>query len=262
MKKKAQGRDTDREAARPGAPAAGSNLAGHALYLDIDGTVLDIAETPDATEVPDFVVPLLAQLGRKVDGAIAFVSGRPIAAIDTLFRPLKLAAVGVHGGEIRMPDGQLIADQRLSSQLQAVEPLLQRAMQQIPGAALENKQCVIALHYRRAPQRGREVLNAAELVVGSLGSEFALSLGKCVVEIRARHLTKGAGLRQLMEQPPFRGRVPIFAGDDTSDEDAFEVVNRLGGISVRVGEVGPTAARYRLADPQQLRGWLLEMAQS
>jgi trehalose 6-phosphate phosphatase len=127
---------------------------------------------------------------------------------------------------------------------------------------LENKQCALALHYRRAPQRGREVLNAAELVAGSLGGEFALSLGKCVVEIRGRHLTKGAALRQLMEQPPFRGRVPIFAGDDTSDEDAFEVVNRLGGISVRVGEGGQTAARYCLSDPQQLHGWLRVMAES
>ncbi len=181
MNQKAEVGDSVREAGAGapalGVPAAGGNLAGHALYLDIDGTLLDIAETPDATQVPDFLVPLLVQLGRKVDGAIAFVSGRPIAAIDRLFRPLKLAAVGVHGGEIRMPDGQLIADQRLSPQLQAVEPLLQQAMQKIPGAALENKQCALALHYRRAPERGREVLNAAELVAGSLGGEFALSLG-------------------------------------------------------------------------------------
>src|SRR5580704_12254528 len=99
VNQKTRARDTNPDPARPGAPAALNSLAGHALYLDIDGTVLEIAETPDATEVPDFVVPLLTQLGRKLDGAIAFVSGRPIAAIDALFQPLKLAAVGVHGGE-------------------------------------------------------------------------------------------------------------------------------------------------------------------
>jgi trehalose 6-phosphate phosphatase len=129
----------------------------------------------------------------------------------------------------------------------------------VPGARLENKRSAVALHYRAVPERGREVLKLAELVVASLGPEFAVLVGKCVVEIRARHLTKGVGIRRLMEQAPFRGRSPIFAGDDVTDEDAFEVVNQLGGISVRVGEPAASAASYRLADPEQLRRWLLEI---
>jgi trehalose 6-phosphate phosphatase len=237
-----------------------SSLAGHALYLDIDGTMLDLAPSPDAVEVPVWMVPLLLRLSRKLDGAVAFVSGRTIAAIDHLFRPLSLSAVGVHGGEIRMPDGEILVDEQLTAELQSVEPLLRETIARIRGVQLENKRSVIALHYRSVPERGREVLKIAELVTGSLGSQFGVLVGKCVVEIRPRHLTKGSGIRRLMERAPFRDRTPIFAGDDTTDEDAFEVVNGLGGISLRVGEVAPTAAKFRLANPDQLRGWLLEVA--
>jgi trehalose 6-phosphate phosphatase len=241
-------------------PTLRSSLAGHALYLDIDGTILDLAPTPDAVEVPVWMVPLLQRLSGKLDGAVAFVSGRTIAAIDQLFRPLTLPAVGVHGGEIRTPTGEIIVDTQLTAELQAAEPLLREAIERIRGVQLENKRSVIALHYRSVPERGREVLKVAELVAGSLGSQFGVLMGKCVVEIRPRHLTKGAAMRRLMERAPFRDRTPIFAGDDSTDEDAFELVNGLGGISLRVGEEAPTAAKFRLADPDQLRSWLLQVA--
>jgi len=241
-------------------PALRNPLAGHALYLDIDGTILDLAPSPEAVEVPVWMVPLLQQLSGKLDGAVAFVSGRTIAAIDHLFRPLIFPAVGVHGGEVRTADGEIVIDRQLSEQLQAAEPLLQQAIARIRGVQLENKRSVIALHYRSVPERGREVLKIAELVASGLGSQFGVLMGKCVVEIRPRHLTKGSAIRQLMERAPFRDRIPIFAGDDTTDEDAFEVVNGLGGISLRVGEEIPTAAKFRLATPDQLRGWLLEVA--
>jgi len=205
-------------------------------------------------------VPLLQRLSLKLDGAVAFVSGRTIAAIDHLFRPLTFPAVGVHGGEVRAADGEIVIDRQLSAELQAAEPLLQQAIARIHGVQLENKRSVIALHYRSVPERGREVLKVAELVASGLGSQFSVLMGKCVVEIRPRHLTKGSAIRQLMERAPFRDRIPIFAGDDTTDEDAFEVVNGLGGISLRVGEEAPTAAKFRLTSPDQLRGWLLEVA--
>jgi len=237
-----------------------SSLAGHALYLDIDGTVLDLAPSPEVVHVPVWMVPLLQRLTRKLDGALAFVSGRPIAAIDQLFQPLRFPAVGVHGGEVRVPGGELLVDEQLTAELQSAEPLLREAIGRIRGVTLENKRSVIALHYRSVPERGREVLKIAELVAGGLGSQFGVLLGKCVVEIRPRHLTKGSAMRRLMESAPFRDRIPIFAGDDTTDEDAFEVVNSLGGISLRVGEQAPTAAKFRLASPDQLRGWLLEVA--
>jgi trehalose 6-phosphate phosphatase len=168
--------------------------------------------------------------------------------------------VGVHGGEVRTADGEIMIDRQLTAELQAAEPLLQQAIARIHGVQLENKRSVIALHYRSVPERGREVLKVAELVASGLGGQFSVLMGKCVVEIRPRHLTKGSAIRQLMERAPFRDRIPIFAGDDTTDEDAFEVVNGLGGISLRVGEEVPTAAKFRLATPDQLRSWLLEVA--
>jgi trehalose 6-phosphate phosphatase len=241
-------------------PVSGSSLAGHALYLDIDGTLLDIAPTPDGVEVPPGTLALLQRLSLKLDGAVAFVSGRTVEAIDALFRPLQLAAVGVHGGEVRIGGGAVTTDEALVAELQLVRPLLQEAMAPIGGAWIEDKRCAIALHYRSVPERGREVLKIAELTVAALGPDFAILMGKCVVEIRPRRLTKGAGMRRLMEVAPFRGRSPIFAGDDVTDEDAFELVNQLGGISVRVGAPAPTAASFTLADPEQLRHWLDEIA--
>jgi trehalose 6-phosphate phosphatase len=254
--------ETNADSANAPKPALRSCLAGHALYLDIDGTILDLAPSPDAVEVPVWMVPLLLRLSHKLDGAVAFVSGRTIAAIDHLFRPLTFPAVGVHGGEIRAPTGEIMVDDQLTAELQLAEPLLREAIERIRGVQLENKRSVIALHYRSVPERGREVLKVAELVAAGLGSQFSVLMGKCVVEIRPRHLTKGSAMRRLMERAPFRDRTPIFAGDDSTDEDAFEVVNGLGGISLRVGEEAPTAAKFRLATPDQLRSWLLDVAET
>jgi trehalose 6-phosphate phosphatase len=237
------------------------SLVGHCLFLDIDGTLLDLAPRPEAVEVPAWLVPLLQQLCDKLDGALAFVSGRTIESIDQLFKPLKLPAVGVHGGEIRAPGGQIFAEQRLVDALQSAAPTLLEAIARIRGVELENKGSAIALHYRSVPERGREVLKVAELVAGGMGAEFAVLMGKCVVEIRPRHLTKGTAIDRLMQQPPFQGRTPIFAGDDCTDEDAFEVVNRLGGISVHVGVSASTFANYRLTSPDQLRAWLQQMGE-
>jgi trehalose 6-phosphate phosphatase len=234
-------------------------LTGHALFLDIDGTLLDLAPTPEAVEVPPALVPLLQRIADKLDGAFAFVSGRTIDGIDALFAPLKLPTVGVHGGEIRGPDGQLSSDLRLVGQMQSAEPLLREAIAGMRGVILENKHSAIALHYRSVPERGREVLKVAELVVGGMGSQFAVLMGKCVVEIRPRHQTKGMALEHLMQQLPFRGRTPIFAGDDCTDEDAFEVVNRLGGVSIHVGSSASTGARHRLTDTDELRSWLQQL---
>jgi trehalose 6-phosphate phosphatase len=244
--------------------AAANGLKGHALYLDVDGTMLDIARSPDTVEVPSDMVPLLRQLSTALDGAVAFVSGRPIRAIDGLFEPLRFPTIGVHGGEVRTPQGQVVRDQRLAEDLTRVVPLLRNAIASMRGVLLEDKGSAIALHYRTVPDRGREVLKVAELVIADVEvpSDFAIRLGKCVVEICPRHLTKGSALLQMMERRPFRGRTPIYAGDDSTDEDAFDVVNRLGGISVRIGDDAPSAATFRLPDPARLRGWLLEIVEA
>jgi trehalose 6-phosphate phosphatase len=237
-----------------------TGLAGHALYLDIDGTIVEIAQSPEVVRVPEWLLALLGRLSLKLDGALAFVSGRTLASIDELFAPLKLPAIALHGAEVRSDDEHVIFAQALALELQRALPPLLAALEGMRGVRLENKGSVLALHYRGAPERGRDVLKLAELTLCELGPEFGLLVGKCVVEIRPRHLNKGTALSRLMEQPPFRGRIPIFAGDDSSDEDAFAVVNRLGGISVRVGAPGPSAATYRLPDPDALRAWLCEIA--
>jgi trehalose 6-phosphate phosphatase len=237
-----------------------NGLKGHALYLDVDGTVLDLAPSPDAVEVPPDAVPLLRKLSDTLEGAVALVSGRPIRAIDALFAPLRFPTIGVHGGEVRAADGEIECDPQLAQALSIARPLLQRALSQMHGVLLEDKGCAFALHYRDVPDRGREVLKIAELVIASMGAEYAIRLGKCVVEICPRHLTKGSALLRLMERAPFHGRTPIYAGDDTTDEEAFDIVNRLGGISVRVGQDrAPSAAAFRLSDPERLRAWLLEI---
>jgi trehalose 6-phosphate phosphatase len=213
-------------------------------------------------EVPPTLLPLLQRLSGKLGGALAFVSGRSIQSIDALFAPMKLSAVGVHGGEIRGPDGKIVQDRRLVAEIQSVQPVLREAIAGMKGVVLENKGSAVALHYRNVPERGREVLKLAELVVGSLGSQFSVLMGKCVVEIRPRHQTKGMAIDLLMQQPPFQGRTPIFAGDDCTDEDAFEVVNRLGGVSVHVGNSQTTGAKYRLTGPDELRSWLQQIEES
>jgi trehalose 6-phosphate phosphatase len=235
-------------------------VAGYAIFLDIDGTLLELAPTPDAVEVSPALLELLRSLAARVDGAIAFVSGRSIGGIDALFRPLVFPAVGVHGVEIRAGDGRLLTDRRLDEPLQAVVPALQQALARLAGTQLENKGSAVALHYRGAPELGREVLRAAEIAVAQLGAQFGVLRGKCVVEIRPRHATKGAAIERLLEEQPFQGRVPIFAGDDVTDEDGFEVVNRLGGISIHIGDSASTAATYRLAAPEMLLQWLQEIA--
>jgi trehalose 6-phosphate phosphatase len=242
-------------------PALRRSLAGHALFLDIDGTLLDLAHTPEAVEVPAWMRPLLQRLSDRLEGAMAFVSGRTIESIDRLFRPLVLPAVGVHGGEIRGPQGMQPPDESVIGQLQSVEPVLQAAIARMRGVQLENKRSAIALHYRSVPERGREVLKVAELIVGGMGGQFAVLMGKCVVEIRPRHMTKGSAIELLMQEAPFRGRTPIFAGDDCTDEDAFEVVNRRGGISIHIGESASTLANHRLASPDQLREWLQQVGE-
>jgi len=241
-------------------PGLGDGLAGHALFLDVDGTILETAPSPDRVEVPAGMVSLLQRLSRRLEGALAFVSGRTVAAVDALFAPLRLPVAGVHGGELRLEREYVTPDAAVVAQLRAALPLLRRAIAAMPGVWLEDKGCAVALHYREAPEQAREVRGLSDLVVGGLGPEFAVLLGKCVVEIRLRQLTKGTGLRWLMERVPFRDRTPIFAGDDVTDEDAFEATNALGGISVRVGPHGHTAATYTLEDPAQLRHWLQEIA--
>lgn len=226
-----------------------------ALFLDVDGTLLHIVDHPGGVEVNDHLRAVLTRLAPIFDQAVALISGRSIAELDRLFAPLVLPTAGLHGLERRDAAGRI---RRLGdpASLDGLRRTLSAFASDHPGVILEDKGRTLALHYRRAP--GAEA--AARRLVAELTDgqqeRFRVVAGKMVIEIKPRLADKGAALAAFLEEPPFAGRFPVFAGDDVTDEDAFAVVNRLGGHSVRVGDVPETQARYRLHDVNAVIAWL------
>ena len=242
-----------------------------ALFLDIDGTLLDLAPRPDLVLVPESLPGLLGALARELDGALALVSGRPLAAIDGLIPavipagtpagiPGRLDAAGTHGAEWRQ--GGRVAtlapsDPAAVAALGVLARGLRAEVENRPGLLVEDKPGALALHYRLAPEREAEALALAERIARALGPAYRLQHGKQVVEVLPAAAGKGAAIRRFMAGPPYAGRTPVFAGDDLTDEDGFAAVESLHGISIRVGPPGaPTRARYRLDSPAALRAWL------
>ncbi len=234
-----------------------------ALLIDVDGTLLEIAPRPDLVEVSPGLPDLLRRLANERDGALALISGRPIADLDRLFRPWHGAAAGLHGIERRRPDGSWSetgsseADRAAAAALDRLRPQLEALAGQRPGVWLEDKGRTLALHYRAAPQAGVAVRDAAERLLRESGDALRLIPGKMVVEFQPRHHSKGGAIAAFMAEPPFRGRVPVFLGDDTTDEAGFIEVNRRGGISIRVGApAGDSAALYDLPSVRAALDWL------
>ena len=230
-----------------------------ALFLDVDGTLLDIAETPLAVVVPREVLVLLSMLHAELGGAVALASGRSIATIDQMFRPLHLPAAGQHGLERRGADGIVARPLVAGAALDRARERLSGAEAEIPGLLIEDKGDTVAVHYRRAPSSEREVERRVAAAVHNLDS-LELVPGKKVIEIRPRGAGKDKVVEAFMAEAPFRGRIPVFVGDDRTDEDGFAAVNRLGGHSIRVGDDGPSAARFRLPSPVAVRDWLATVA--
>lgn len=229
-----------------------------ALFLDFDGTLVELAPEPDAIVIPADLVELLAQARERLGGALAVVSGRAVGAIDTFLHPLDLPVAGVHGSERRAADGQLVL---LSTPpLDTVEQAAARLLQQHPALAVEPKRGAVALHYRQAPQLEdlcRRTMEAA--VAASPG--VTLLQGKMVFEAKSSQANKGMAIGAFLQEPPFAGRVPVFLGDDTTDEAGFSVAQSHGGIGVKVG-TGDTVAHQRIASPDAVRtglkAWLAE----
>jgi len=234
-----------------------------ALLIDVDGTLLEIAPHPDRVEVPPGLPRLLERLASERDGALALVSGRPIADLDRLFRPWHGAAAGLHGIERRRPDGTRVesgaspADAAAAAALDRLRPKLQALAHRWPGVWLEDKGRTLALHYRAVPERGAEIRDRAERLLREQGDRLRLIAGKMVVEFQPRHHGKGGAIAAFMAESPFRGRMPVFLGDDTTDEEGFAEVNRRGGVSIRVGApLATSAAAYRLPSVAAARDWL------
>lgn len=230
-----------------------------ALFLDVDGTLVDIAPTPDAVRVPDGLPVVLDRLHRLCGGALALVSGRAIADLDRLFAPLRLPAAGIHGAEVRFADA--VEDRAVDfPDPVALRAELGRLAGAHPGVEIEDKGPAIAIHYRAAPAAQAAVQAAAEALARRWG--LHLQAGKCVVEIKASPRTKGDALREMMARAPFAGRRPVMIGDDVTDEDGFHAALALDGTAIRVGDSGGrrTAATALLPDPASLCGWLAALA--
>jgi len=226
-----------------------------ALFLDIDGTLLDIAERPDAVRIGAREIALLSQLHRAAHGALALVSGRTLAAIDALVHPLRLPAAGQHGVERRDARGALHGMDFPVEALQRVSRDIESFAKKHDGLVLENKGHSLSLHYRLAPRLGDAVHALMREAAAQLGDWVEVQSGKMVAELKPVGRDKGVAIEEFMREPPFSGRTAVFLGDDITDEHGFRAVNRIGGHSIKVGE-GSSAARWRLPDPAAARDWL------
>jgi trehalose 6-phosphate phosphatase len=232
-----------------------SLLTGAALFLDFDGTLVDLAETPQAIRVLPHVKPLLGRLSKRLGGRVAIVSGRAIADLEHHLDCSAVALSGSHGLELRLRDGTelpLSAPAGLEEARQAVDAFAASA----DGLLAEHKPYGVALHFRLAPEEAERVTAFMKDLAAQIG--FRVQTGKMVVELRPNGADKGDALRAFMAEPEFAGARPVFVGDDVTDEHAFEAAAEMGGAGILVGLSRPSAARYRLADTGAVATWLCE----
>ena len=227
-----------------------------ALFLDVDGTLVEFAATPQDVHVPDSLKVLLLDLSERLDGAIALVSGRSVDSLDQLFAPHRFSAAGVHGCERRTATGITLRPEVNARSIAHARDQLTAFVVNHPGLLLEDKGYGLALHFRRAPHLEAQVHATMTATLDQLSADFHLQEGKLVYELRPANWSKGTSIFAFMQEPPFKGRRPIFIGDDVTDEDAFGAVNELGGVSVCVGERPDTRARYRLHSVADVHRWL------
>jgi trehalose 6-phosphate phosphatase len=245
-------------ASRAGAPAP-DIAAGWALFLDVDGTLLEIAPAPDAITVPAGLKELLASLQTMAGGALALVSGRSLAQLDGIFAPLRLPAAGQHGLERRTASGARQDAPALRKIPQATRDHLLQAVTRYPGLLLEDKGGTLALHYRLAPDLQQTARHTMAMALERAGPGYTLLDGKMVVELKPANCSKSQAIAGFMSEPPFAGRMPIFVGDDHTDEAGFEYINRVGGLSIQIGATPSRGATYHLADVPAMHAWLASL---
>lgn len=229
-----------------------------ALFLDIDGTLLDLARTPDQVKVPGELLRVLEKLDHQLHGALAFVSGRSLESIDRLFAPFRPAAIGAHGGEIRGINGEIA---RIAPLPDSIREIFAGLAEHTPGLLLEDKRCALALHYRLAPEALPVLTSAMERHARLFADEKVHILhGKAVIEARPRGIDKGSAVVKLARQKPFKGRAILFGGDDTTDLDVFRILPQLGGRGFSVGKRFP-GAEHVFETPRAVRQWLGRVAE-
>ena len=228
-------------------------LTGAALFLDFDGTLVELADTPSAIKVTPALEGLLERLGQRLDGRLAILSGRSLADLDRHIQCRHLYVSGSHGIERRHPGDEPLP---LSAPLglEAMRSAVARFAGTRKGLLVEDKPAGVALHYRLAPEEGA----GAEALMSALAEEHGMIVqrGNRVVELRPKGADKGDALRAIMAEPAFAGARPVFVGDDLTDEHGFEAAAALGGVGILVGADRPTAARFRLADVTAVSDWL------
>jgi trehalose 6-phosphate phosphatase len=231
-----------------------------AFFLDFDGTLADFSDDPAAVALPPAERRSLERLKQATGSAIAIISGRSIADLERLTAPLQLPLAGVHGLERRNADGGIACVPINETALQKARNRLRSFSLGHAGILVEEKPGSIALHYRKRPELEAPCMATARAIVDD-NPGLQLLHGKMVIEIKAGHATKADAIRAFMQEEPFKGRHPVFAGDDATDEDAFPAMTALGGTSIKVGH-GPTRAAYRAATIDEFRSWLGRVASS
>jgi trehalose 6-phosphate phosphatase len=232
-----------------------------ALYLDFDGTLVEIAPKPDQVRVDPALAPALEKLRTRLGGALAIVTGRPIRVIDDFLVPARFDVAGLHGVERRVDGVVSGGSAEDHPALRAQVPALHAAVTDLEHVLIEDKGASVAVHWRLAtPSDAAAAEEAVKAAAGALGSAYRLQLGKAVGEIVPASATKGHAIRALAENPPYAGRRAIFLGDDLTDEKAFAVINETGGVSVRIGGAETIASR-RLIDPEDVRRLLYAWAE-
>jgi len=224
----------------------------YALFLDFDGTLVDIVERPDAVMVDPALPEILLRLQERLGGAVAIVSGRPVAFLDQHFQPYRFDVAGLHGLEQRIAGNLSLCDPDEHPQLRRMVGRLRDVVADKAGILIEDKGCSVAIHWRLAPQEKEFALATAHAAVEALGSEYRLQHGKAVAEILPSAAGKGKVIERFLHSPPYKGRRPVFVGDDLTDENGFKTVNARDGLSIRIG-AGETIAKVRLGTPADLR---------
>ena len=223
-----------------------------ALFLDFDGTLVEIADTPESIRVPSNLSTLLDRLADRLSGRIAVISGRSIRDLERHLGRSSLALSGSHGLELRLPGG---FDVPVAAPAWLEDARLQIAeFAASHGLIVEEKPASIAVHFRQAPARERDVADFLDMLARSRG--LTVQHGKMVSELRPTGADKGDALRRLMAEPLFASARPLFVGDDLTDEDGFAAAAALGGGGILVGPRRATAARWRLDDVPAVLRWL------
>ena len=225
-----------------------------ALFLDIDGTLAELALTPDAVRIDEGLAEALPRLARELGGALALVTGRSITSADLLFPGLALAIAGQHGCERRDAAGAIHLHAPRKDTYAKLCKLFRALAKRHPELLVEDKGAAIALHYRAVPQLASHVHRTLRRSI-SEATGYTLQAGKMLLEVRPEGRDKGAAIDDFMGESPFAGRLPVFVGDDLTDEHGFATVERLGGWTIKVG-AGRTMARFRLPSVAAVSGWL------